>query len=730
MNAPGIARVDPDLVVAMRRDRDSGREFTGISRFVHHGFISGGHGALVMKATTLILVPVAAMLLLVVPAAGTAARDSPQRATALPATERSLAPYFRVAGSGESALDALPLRETVTRVAIAGVIAAVEVRQVYVNRGAGVIEAVYVFPASTRAAVHGMEMRVGDRVIRARMREKKKARAVFERAKAAHRTASLLEQQRPNVFQMSVANIHPGDEVSVTLRYSETIPLVDGVYEFVYPAVVGPRFPGHAAGKPAAEQWVANPHLGEGEASPAGFRLDLELATGMPIRSLTCPSHQVPVAFTGKSGARLRVAGNDAANRDVIVRYQLADEQIVSGLLLHEGRGENFFLLNVEPPEHVLPEHIPPRDYVFVVDVSGSMNGFPLDLARALFRDLIGSLRPVDSFNILLFASGSESMSRQPLPATGDNVRAGIAFLENRCSGGGTRLVHALDSAIGLPGGGDRSRSVIVITDGFITMEADAFRVVRDKLGQANLFAFGIGSSVNRHLIEGLAAVGGGEPFVVTRPSEAPGVAQRLRDHVSSPVLTNIRVEAEGVRLDTMEPAAARDVFAARPLTITGRYHGDHRGRIIVSGLTGGGREFRREFALSDAAANGTGNPALRSLWARERVRTLADYADLALGENEIAREITNLGMTYELLTPYTSFVAIDERIRRVANDAGTVRQPLPLPDGVPASAVGGGSQVAKAIVSNGSVPEPGPIALLLATCGFLLCIRSRRRAS
>jgi Ca-activated chloride channel family protein len=680
-----------------------------------------------MKATSKTLFTVAALAVLLSVAATSASEfGQPGEAQGDPA-DQCLAPYFKLDG-GESSLEQFPLRSTETHVTIAGVIAAVEVKQVYANQGAGPIEAIYIFPASTRAAVHGMEMKIGGRRIRARIRERQEAKASYEKAKSEHKTASLLEQQRPNVFEMSVANILPGDEVEVTLRYSEILTAEDGVYEFVYPTVVGPRYSNRSADSPDAAHhaWVANPYLAEGEDSPSGFSFALDMQAGMPIQSLTCPSHQAPIKFTGESSAQVNLSGNAAADRDVIIRYQLADRQIASGLLLHEGEGENFFLLNVQPPERVRPEHIPPRDYVFVVDVSGSMNGFPLDLAKHLFKDLIGSLRPEDSFNILLFAGSSQSMSSRPLPATPGNVRKGIEFLERRGGGGGTELIRALRNAIDLPGHEDRSRSMIVITDGFVSMEAEAFQLLRNKLGQANLFAFGIGSSVNRHLIEGLARVGHGEPFVVTRPAEAEPVAARLRDYISSPVLTNIKVTPKGLRLENLEPHSPPDVFASRPLTLTGKYHGKSEGSIVVSGLTGNGQTFQQEFQLAAAAEDGVENPALPSLWARERVRALADYAALS-EDDEAVKEVTNLGLTYELMTKYTSFVAIDEVVREFAGQAQSVKQPLPLPQGVAASAVGGSASSGSHFVSNGSLPEPGPVSLFLATLSFILFIRNRR---
>ena len=685
--------------VAELRDFRRG-DFTQISQTSHVDFTDPVKLENEMKLTRTMVKPtpystafVALILALLLSGSANAVDENP---------DRCLAPYF-VIQSEESSLEDFPLRRTHTQVSIAGVIAEVKVTQVYANTGSGTIEAVYLFPASTRAAVHGMEMKIGERMIKAEIQEKHKARRTYTEAKKEKKSAALLEQKRPNVFQMNVANIHPGDEVEVTLHYSETLRPDTGIYEFVYPTVVGPRYTDRRSASPDApdHSWVQNPHVKEGESVPSAFEFDLALQAGMPIQSLKCASHPADIRFTGKDGATLQVSGDEAANRDVIVRYQLSDKEIASGLLLHKGAEENFFLLNVQPPERVRPEHIPPREYIFVVDVSGSMAGFPLKLAGDLFGDLIGGLRSEDSFNILAFAGSSDVFSAKSVPATKKNVQAGLGFLEGHRGGGGTKLVHALRRATRLPGSNQKSRSILVITDGFISMEADAFDLVRKELGKANLFAFGIGSSVNRHLIEGLARVGLGEPFVVTAPSEAKPVAKKLRDYISAPVLTNIQIEATGIDIHETEPGSIPDVFAARPLTLTGKWKGEPGGTIRITGLTGNGQKLARQFEFSEAAKAGTKNPALRALWARERVRSLIDYAGRSADEEAIL-EVTNLGLTYSLMTPYTSFVAVDERVRDYEDRSETVHQPSPLPQGVSNSAVGG------------SVPEPSAALLLL----------------
>ena len=586
--------------------------------------------------------------------------------TTLNAQDKTCAPYFHVT-SEECSTDAFPLKSTDTRVTISGTIAQVEIRQTYANTGATPIEATYVFPGSTRSAVHGMEMKIGEKIIRATIRKKKKARQIYEKAKSEHKTTSLLEQHRPNVFQMSVANILPGDEVEILLRYSEHLVPTNGQYTFVMPTVVGPRFSNSASHD---KYWLANPYMEKGTSTPTTFEFNMDLRTGLPLKQVLCSSHNSALHYLGKQHATLNISSSTdptCMNRDIIIRYRLAGNKIESGLLLHkDSEDENFFLLNIQPPARVTPADITPRDYLFVVDVSGSMNGFPLKTAAKLFEKLALGLRKNDSFNILLFAGGSRVYSSTPVQANKEKIAAAIAFMRTRSrrgGSGGTQLLDALRRAINMPETEKKSRSIIVITDGYINFEADAFDLIRNNRGNANVFCFGIGSSVNRHLVEGIARVGGGEPFVVTTPSEAADTARQFHEYISSPILTHVRIHTHGFSTDALQPAHIQDVFANRPVTVSGKWSGSPTGYITLTGITGGGEKYEHRIDVAKSAANGMHNPSLRTLWARERVRELSDYAKLSETDESI-REVTSLGLTYGLLTPYTSFVAVDETPR------------------------------------------------------------------
>ena len=398
-----------------------------------------------------------------------------------PRADKTLSPFFFVEG-GDPAVDRLPLKDTHVDVAISGVIADVTVRQVYENHGQRPLHARYVFPASTRAAVYGMTMTTGNTRIVATIKEREKAKQAFQAAKREGKSASLLEESRPNVFTMNVANILPGDAISVELRYTELLVPVDGVYEFVYPTVVGPRYSSKGEAEASDEDaFVKTPYTHAGDPPKSAFHLSGRLSTGVPIQELVSPSHQIVSNPAVPGRADFLIADSDQTpnNRDFILRYRLAGQQIGSGLLLYQGKDENFFLLTAQPPRAVAAEEVPPREYVFVLDVSGSMNGFPLNTAKQLMRDLVKVIRPSDTFNVVVFASGSQTFARSSIPATTLNLENALDFIGPKTGAGGTELLAAIKRALAIPRQPGFSRTVVLITDGYIEAEKDVFDYVR-----------------------------------------------------------------------------------------------------------------------------------------------------------------------------------------------------------------------------------------------------------
>ncbi|MEL7159227.1 MAG: VIT and VWA domain-containing protein [Bacteroidota bacterium] len=671
------------------------------------------------------------------------------------AQDESGSPYFIVASADAGAK--FPLTATTAEVNISGVIADVTVRQTYVNDGRNRLEATYVFPGSTSAAVYGMTMIVGQRRIEGIVQRKAEARATYEAAKAEGKRASLLEQHRANVFQMNVANILPGDTVHVELKYTELLVPESGTYRFVYPTVVGPRFTGesvqdaplastdaptNAQRGPGPEAFTAQPYTKQLPAYT--FDLNVYLKAGVPVSTVGSPSHRISTTQEGDA-TTIALDGSEVrgGNRDFVLEYQLQGKHIQTGMLLFEGEKENYFLYQAQPPAAPTDSDYPPREFVFVVDVSGSMNGFPLEVSKSLLRKLIGQLRPVDVFNVVLFAGATKIWQSASVAATEDNLTSAISFLDNSRGGGGTRLLAALNTAYGLPRSATGlSRNFVVVTDGYISVEPQVFDLVRKNLNQANVYSFGIGSSVNRLLVEGMARIGKGRPAFVLNQSEAEEEADRFRRYISEPVLTEMALDF-GDQFDAydIEPISLPDVSRERPLVVFGKYRGKARGQVSLTGYGGypgleavgaipaneqrteaDMRKRRFRFALKDAVADDR-HAVLAQLWARERIRRLDDYNFLR-HDDARTEEVTQLGLDYNLLTAYTSFVAVEETpVADTDLALETVKQPLPLPENVSATAVGfslGISGVSGLSLAPAAAPRHGYV--LLGLLAGLLC--------
>jgi Ca-activated chloride channel family protein len=642
-------------------------------------------------------------------------------ASAQTQADKTLSPYFFVQGDAD--VDQLPLKDTRVDIAVSGVIADVQVVQTYRNEGPRPINASYVFPASTCAAVYAMRMRIGDQVIVAKIKEREQAKQEFDAAKKEGKSASLLEQQRPNVFSMSLANVMPGDQIEIELRYTELLVPTDGIYEVVFPTVVGPRYSSQPqSSAPKTDTWVKSPYLHQDKKPTSTLHISARISAGVPIQDLSCASHQIFPQWQNPTVAKLTLDDSDPfqGNRDFVLHYRLAGEQITSGLLLYQGEDENFFLYMAQPPQRVVTEDIPAREYIFVVDVSGSMDGFPLNTSKRLLKDLVGQLRPSDLFNVVLFAGDSTVLSEKSLQANQENISSAIRLLEQQRGSGGTELLAAIKQAMSLPREADISRSVVLVTDGYISGEEGVFDYIRENLDQCNVFSFGIGSSVNRYLIEGVAKAGMGEPFIVTEESEAPAIAAKFREYIQTPLLTDIQIRSIGFDTYDVHPAHFPDLMAQRPVILFGKWRGPVNGTFELQGKTGRGDYVTR---LDVAGVQpDEANRALRYLWARSRIAELSDYGSRSVAADKV-KDITSLGLKYSLLTQYTSFIAVLEQIRNPSGSAKDVDQPLPLPLGVSDLAVGGGTE-------NGSEPELVWLITVFGLMALIMILRRRRLVS
>ena len=548
---------------------------------------------------------------------------------------------------------------------ISGPYAELTITQVWKNPYDEVIEGTYTFPLHQESAVDAAAFRMGERIVQARIEKKAEARQIYEDARDAGLAASLTEQERPNVFSQSIANIPPGEDVEVLLHVVQPLTYEDGVYSFELPLVVGPRF--LTADTPNPEG-VATSHT----AGDTGHRVtvDLDAVFGVDLASVESPSHP-ELAVTIDDGTAWGSLADLQADRDVVVRFDLDTDMPEAALL---GDGEHFSLL-LEPQDVVDDAEVVPRELIFVVDNSGSMSGLPIDMAKSAMREALANLRPHDTFQVLRFSETASKMAPEPLPATPANIRRGLDYVDAFSGMGGTHMMAGVEAALSYTPSEDRERIVCFMTDGYIGNERSILAAIADRIGDARLFSFGLGSGVNRYLLDQMAEVGRGDVTYVLLDESPEDAVQRFYDRIDAPVLTDVTLEFEGAEVTGLAPAALPDVFAGQPIRVTGRYDGE-LSSVTVHGRTGSGPYAETvELELVEGEA-------IASAWARQQVKQLERY-QLWGRISDVEAEITELALDYSILTQYTSFVAVEDRVVNPSGEFLSLAQTLETPAGV-----------------------------------------------
>lgn len=514
---------------------------------------------------------------------------------------------------------AVPLEHTEVRARIDGYVASVEVEQRFHNPFPATIEVEYIFPLPHDAAVNDFLMTVGDRKIRGIIREKEEAREIYERARDAGFVASLLEQERPNIFRQRVANIEPGHRIEVELHYFNRLPYRDGAFEFAFPLVVGPRFnPPHsddpigAVPRGTQTTGTAVSYLAPGERSGHDVNISVDLDAGLAVESLKSLNHVTRIDRDGKSRAHIELAATDRIpNKDFVLRYQVASDKVKSEILTHlEGDG-GYFTMMLVPPAELAGMQRAPVEFVFVLDCSGSMNGWPMEKSKSAMRRALRQLQPGDSFQVIRFSEGASALGPVPVEATTANIERGLAYVDGLHGSGGTMMIEGIKAALDFPHDPGRSRVVTFMTDGYIGNEAEIFAEIAARLGPTKIFSFGVGQSVNRHLIEGMARMGQGAVAYIGLDDDLGAVDEFYRI-VRHPALTDIEIDFGGMRARQLFPQRLGDLFVGRPVMVHGRFDGQegYRHRPRSRGRAGGLDEdprgsCRPDRARSPAAALG-----------------------------------------------------------------------------------------------------------------------------
>lgn len=598
-----------------------------------------------------------------------------------PPTQGSL----QIVGAGESVRSLCPLKHTKVKARVDGFLARVDVTQVFINPASGKVEAVYTFPLPQNAAVDRMTMFVGERIVRGVIMRREEAHETYQTAKIEGRIAGLLDQQRPNIFTQYVANIPPGALVTVRIGYVETLTYEDGAYEFVFPMVVGARY--SPVSKDASilnDARNVTPPLA-GVRAGHDISLEMTIDAGVPVTEVQSLLHDVDISRMDERRLDVRLAARkEIPNRDFIFRYRTAGAHIEDALLTYrKDQGDGFFAFILQPPQSIPAEDVTPKELVFVLDTSGSMQGFPIEKAKETMSLALAALNPQDTFNLITFAGDTRITFPYPVSATPENLRQAQAVLADTSGAGGTEMMTAVRAALEPSDAQDHLRVVCFMTDGYVENDREIIGEIM-RHPNARVFSFGIGDSVNRFLLDKMAEVGRGAVEYVTLAEEGSAAARRFHERVRNPLLTDISVDWKDLSVADVSPRRLPDLFGSTPVVLTGRYKTGGRGRIRLQGKLAG-RPFVREIQviLPDERPDGE---VLATLWARRQIEALMldEYGQTASDDYENKRQeaVTQLGLKFGLMTDYTSFVAVEESRGENNETPRRINVPIEMPHG------------------------------------------------
>lgn len=621
---------------------------------------------------------------------------------------------FSGRGSGEllamtssgKTLSPCPLKHTDVKANVSGYIAQVSVKQVFQNNHKEAIEAVYTFPLPENSAVNEMTMRIGKRIIKGDIKRREEARQIYDQARARGQTASLLDQERANIFTQSVANIPPGEQVEIEIKYIDVLPYDSGTYTFAFPTVVGPRFnPGNAMGKSGSGRASDTDQVPDaskitpqvaaaGERAGHDISIAVNIAGGVPISNVASKLHEVKIQNSGSSSAQVNLVDKASIpNKDFVLTWSAASDKLQSGYLAHKDGKSGYFTLMLMPPKRVTAENVAPKEMIFLIDCSGSQSGAPIEKAKETLDYIVHHMNAKDTFQIVCFNNDVTLFADKPQPASKQMIEKATQFINTITANGGTWMGPAVEKVCSIPADQHRLRIVTFMTDGYVGNDMEIVGMIRKLREKSRWFSFGTGNSVNRFLIDQIAKEGGGEADYVLLNTSGNEVGKKFYDRISSPVLTDVKLDFHGLPVKEVFPHDMSDVWAERPLYIKGRYTKGCAGTITLTGFAGG-KPYKQDLAVTFPEKEAK-NTALGAIWARAKVDRLLseDWGGAQTGNiaKELKEEIIQTALEHKIMTQYTSFVAVDESRTTGDGKPKQIAVPTERADGVAEEAYGRG---------------------------------------
>jgi len=583
---------------------------------------------------------------------------------------------------------------TEVAIEVTGIIARTHVRQRFTNPTAEWIEGVYVFPLPEHSAVDRLEMQIGERTIVGRVEERERAQASYQKAKKEGRKTSLVEQERPNVFTTSVANVGPGETVAITIAYSEPVRYDSGRLSLRFPMVVAPRFiPGGSAiegfegtGWATHESAVLDAaRITPPVEHPASdwihpVRIGVRIAGGFPLDRVSSPSHAIDVVLgdEGHHDVTLR-DGAVPADRDFVLEWVPARGMAPTAALFRERREDaEYALLMVLPSsEQAAATSRLSRETIIVVDTSGSMAGASMAQARTAVLRALETLQPEDAFNVIAFDSQTQRLFATPRPATADAIASARRFVGLLAANGGTEMYAALDAALEPSAERRAVRQVIFVTDGAAGNEQALFALIARKLGRSRLYTVGIGSAPNSHFMTKAAAFGRGTFTYIADPSAVEREMANLFEKIERPVFHDLEIDWAGAAVEAW-PARIPDVYTGEPVVVVARFEGGIDRAVLH------GRRGDAPLSIEVPLRGGAEHPGIDKLWARRKVAAVMDSLHAGESIDEVSSRVAELGVQHQIVTRWSSLVALEQKPTAPLGLSGTShRIPTHLPAGM-----------------------------------------------
>ncbi|QEG00263.1 Vault protein inter-alpha-trypsin [Stieleria maiorica] len=629
------------------------------------------------------------------------------------------------------------LKETRVEADVSGVLARVRVSQVFKNPYSERLEALYVFPLPENCAVDAYSFQIGERLIVGEVKRKEDARREYEQARDEGRKAALLEQERANVFSQAVANIPPDGEVTVNIEYVHPLEIDEDRYVFRFPMVVGPRYiPGEPLSRPSVGRgWAADTDqvpdasritpdfLPEGMRNGNDVFVTVNVDAAMPIQEIVPVTHELDIQRTSETQTVATLKNQSTiADKDFVIEYRLAGEQSTLASLVHRPAESEagYVMLALQPKWSIEPAEITPREVIVVLDTSGSMNGPAISQLRLFAQHVLDHLNPQDEFRMIAFNNHATAFRQDSVVATDANVQAAKQFVRGLRASGGTKLLPALQLALG--GNADeqaRPRYMILLTDALVGNDHSILRYLQNpEFQDARVFPIGFGAAPNDYLINRAAEMGRGFSMQVNNQDNAGEIARRFNERTSQPYMTDLQIDWGGLVIKDQVPSRLPDLYAGKPLVVLGRYETSAMGTVRLQGNVLG-QAVEMELEL-DLPTQEVAHDSIGPIWARQRIRQIWNR-DVGHETPQGREEITALGLRHQLMTQYTSFIAVEKELSETPQGSLISESvPVMMPEGMTEKSVGRSRAVARSArsippaasaVAGGTAPQR-PVAV------------------